>query len=442
MRDSRGREALGKIASQMREMISACDATGRDFSGSDRQKWDRLHAAYDRQEALICKAEGIESLDQPQSHGPSISELDIEELQDTFRRPGGRRRNDPHATVFTKYIRAGLDGLENDERQMLHGKFVANGKLPAIRNAQSVGVGTQGGFIVPQSFSYLLEEAMKWWGGIDGITGEFRTDDGRPFPWPVVDDVSNQGRIIGENVQVTETDVVFPDQVTFNAFIGSSDLCLVPVTLLQDSAFDIDALLAKLLGIRLGRLRNYYCTLGTGTAQPTGLITAAVAAGNILALSTGSTTSISYDNLVDLEHSVDPAYRYNPSTRWMFNDTTLKLLKKLVDGNGRPLWSPGLTASFQDGPAVQLVDTRPSILGHPFVVNSNMASPAANAYTMAFGDFSTFKVRVVEPGITVMRLVERYADYLQQGFMAWQRFDSNLIDAGTHPVAILQQSAT
>jgi len=120
----------------------------------------------------------------------------------------------------------------------------------------------------------------------------------------------------------------------------------------------------------------------------------------------------------------------------------LKLLKLLVDGNDRPLWQPGLTASFREGAAVDLVASKPTILDHPYIINQDMAVPSASAYSMLFGDMSLYKVRRVAGGITLIRLVERYADYLQVGFTAFMRFDGNLIDAGTHPIAVLQQSAS
>ena len=89
--------------------------------------------------------------------------------------------------------------------------------------------------------------ATKWFGGIDnGLVGHFRTETGNPWPWPLADDVMNQGRIIGQNVQVTETDISFT-QVTFNAYIASSDLVLVPIALVEDSFFTMDALVAELL---------------------------------------------------------------------------------------------------------------------------------------------------------------------------------------------------
>ena len=67
---------------------------------------------------------------------------------------------------------------------------------------------------------------------------------------------------------------------------------------------------------------------------------------------------------------------------------------------------------------------------------------ASNAYPAVFGDLTKFKVRRVAGDVTVLRLAERYADYLQVGYIAFLRADSNLVDAGTHPVATLQNSTT
>jgi HK97 family phage major capsid protein len=119
----------------------------------------------------------------------------------------------------------------------------------------------------------------------------------------------------------------------------------------------------------------------------------------------------------------------------------LKLLKLLVDGQSRPLWQPGLTASFETGASVNLLDSKPKILDHPYIINQDMAAPAANAYSMLFGDVSNYILRKVGTP-TVLRLVERYADYLQVGLTAFFRVDGQLVDAGTHPIAVMQQSAT
>ena len=160
-----------------------------------------------------------------------------------------------------------------------------------------------------------------------------------------------------------------------------------------------------------------------------------ITAGNTTQGTTGETTSCIYNDLVNTLHLVDPAYRSRPSCKWMFADATLKVLRKLVDGNSRPLWQPGLTAGF----GTVFPET---ILDKPYVINQDMPVMAASAYSILFGDLSCFKVRRVAGGVTLMRLTERYADYLQVGFLGFMRFDSNLIDAGTHPIAAFQNSAS
>jgi HK97 family phage major capsid protein len=71
--------------------------------------------------------------------------------------------------------------------------------------------------------------------------------------------------------------------------------------------------------------------------------------------------------------------------------------------------------------------------------NNDMASTlvAANK-TVLFGDFSKYIVRRVR-SIRLRRLVERYADTDQEGFVAFVRADGGLLDAGTHPVKYLIQ---
>lgn len=441
------RENLGRVGAQIQAIIDkAKNDSNRGLTSEEREQFHALETEYTGIEDSIKAAEKSASITERLAAGNGairIDEAHIEELRAEFQlSPAAKRRKDneknPHARAFSNYLRLGENRIQEEERKIL--QMISAGLPMEFRNAMSTTTGSQGGYLIPQGFSGMLEEAKKWFGGIDGTVEKFTTGSGNPFPWPTINDTANKGRIIGQNVQVVETDLNF-GQVTFNAYIGSSDLILVPLALIEDSYFDMDGLVARLLGIRLGRLFNYQCTVGTGVNSPTGLVTAAVAAGNLLTLTAGNTSSVSYANLVDLEHLVDPAYRENPSSKWMFSDTELKLLKKLVDGNSRPLWQPGLTASFQQGAAV-MTGSKPKILEHEYVINQDMAIPAASAYSALFGDVYNFKVREVAGGTTLMVLRERYADYLQVGYIAFQRLDSNLIDAGTHPIAVMQQSAT
>ena len=248
--DRKGRERLGRITEEIGSILNKCEKEkNRGLTSEERNKFFALQGEYEAVHA------SIERFEHPS--GPAIAEhgdLTEERMRDEFRlTPGARRERDrdPSARAFSRYLRNGMEGMESEDRQLMAARFMANS---GVQNAQST-TGTQGGYVVPQGFSQQLEEAKKWFGGIDGVVGKFTTGSGNPWPWPTINDTANKGRIIGQNVQVTETDMVF-GQVTFNAYIGSSDLVLVPQALMEDSYFDMDGLVARLLGTRLGRLYN------------------------------------------------------------------------------------------------------------------------------------------------------------------------------------------
>jgi HK97 family phage major capsid protein len=436
------REKQARLATQMRALVDSAKKADRGLNTEERTQWHNFVTDFEANEETIKAEERIATIETSLGSIPEDEIVpafaDVPAERDTNKMLSRRGRkpiadNTPHGKAFAKWLRGGMSMLSPEEQGLMQSRAVALDGL-GIKNAQTV-TGSGGGYLIPQGFSEQLEEALKWFGGIVGFVDEFTTDTGNPLPWPTDNDVANKGRMLAINTQVTETDVTF-GQVTFNAFTGSSDLVLVPIQLMQDSYFDMDSYLARKLGTRLGRLMNQQCTIGTGGGTaPTGIQVAAIAAGNNVQGAVGSATGIKYADLVNVMHAVDPAYRVRPSARFMFNDQTLKVIRQLVDTASRPLWQPGISAGFGNGfPS--------TILDKEYVINSDMPNMAASAYGVLFGDLSLYKLRRVAGGVTVMRLVERYADYLQVGFLAFVRFDGNLIDAGTHPVATWQNSAT
>jgi len=178
---------------------------------------------------------------------------------------------------------------------------------------------------------------------------------------------------------------------------------------------------ARKSGERLGRIYNAHQTTGTGSSQPQGVIT-----GATTGKTTASGTAIIYNEIVDLIHSVDVAYRQAPSTdvAFMMHDLVLAYVRKIRDdsggsGLGRPIWEPSVQVGVPD-----------SLLGYRVVVNNDMASTVATTNkTMAFGNFRAgYVVRNVSDG-QLMRLAERYADYLQVGFFAFGRMDALVQDS-------------
>jgi HK97 family phage major capsid protein len=322
--------------------------------------------------------------------------------------------------AFNTYVRFGMVALTDEQREFLAGRH--EDLDPKIRAAMSVGTDAAGGYTVPEGFARRLEEALKAYGGMLEVSEVIETSTGAKLPFPTENDTANKGAIIDENTQITaEQDLAF-GQVSLEAYMYHSKIVKVSLQLLQDSAFDIDGLLARKLGTRIARIWNEHFTTGTGTNEPNGVITAAT-----LGKTTASGTAITWPEMVDLEHSVDPEYRRN--ARWMFHDQTLAALKKLLDGNDRPLWQAGIAVGEPD-----------RLGGYPYVINQDMATIALSAKTVAFGNLNKYLVRRVL-GFQLMRLTERFADFLQVGFLGYARADGDLIDAGTNPVKYLQQAA-
>lgn len=294
-------------------------------------------------------------------------------------------------------------------------------KLAYESRALSITSGPAGGYTVPQGFVNNLEIALLAYGGMRQVADVMRTDSGNDLPWPTVNDAANKGAIVAENASVSQQDVTF-SQILFRAYKYTSKLILVPVELLEDSAFDLASYLGEALATRIARIQNDHFTTGTGAAQPQGIITAAVA-GKTAA----SATAIAADELYDLKHSVDPSYRVGAT--WMMHDNILLVIKKLKDGLGRYLWQAGLAHGAPD-----MLD------GDPIVINQSMANVVATGNkTILYGQLKKYKIRDVSQ-IRIRRLVERFADNDQEGFMMFMRSDGNLLDAGTRPAKFLVQA--
>jgi HK97 family phage major capsid protein len=281
---------------------------------------------------------------------------------------------------------------------------------------------TGGGYTIPDEMMRALEVALLWFGPMRQVATIIRTETGADLPIPTVNDTGNVGAILDINTQVTNQDVTF-GQLVLKAFKYSSKQVLVPVELMQDNAVNLPQFLGEALGERIGRIQNTHFTVGAGTTLPFGVVTQATQG----AAPTGSVAGgFTYAHIVDLEHSVDIAYR-RQGAAFMMSDAVVARLKKLLDTAGRPIWQPNDGAGMSSG-------APGSLLGYPYWVNNDM-STATTTGTRAvlFGALQKYLIREAI-GITLLRLDERYADYHQVAFLAFARADGNLLNAGTNPI--------
>jgi HK97 family phage major capsid protein len=421
---------------KMKALMKKADDEKRDMNAEEEGQWNAMDQDVEAITRDIEKREKLASISNALSvvRPPAVVPTSAPAPVSDFRMRGNgeegetedqkKERLDKEMEVWRSWVRFGESVLDQEQRKYLkrYRTFMKPSDLPPEIRAQATQSDAAGGYLVPEGFSGQLEKALKAYGGVRSVARAFPTPDGADIPWPTVDDTANVGELLGENSQAAAQDVVF-GSVILKAFKYSSKIVLVPIELLQDSFFNVDDLLRDLLTERIGRITNTHFTTGGGTGMPQGVVTAS---GSGKVGLSGQTTSIIYDDIVDMEHSVNSAYRSGAS--WMFADTTLKALKKIKDTTGRPIWMPGLVAGEPS-----------TINGYGYTINDDMAAMAANAKSILFGNFSKFVVRDVL-AVTLLRLVERYAEFGQVGFIAFSRHDSRAINSAA--LKYYQNSAT
>lgn len=370
-----------------------------------------VSAKYD---ALIAE---IGQIDDGMTRAQKILDLSAEKsFDDLIAKSGGKQVETPKASIGARFLRNGYEGFSPDD--------YAN-----VRNTLSVGgAGSEGGYTVQTEIVTQVLNALKAFGGMREVAETIQTAQGNPMNFPTSDGTAEVGEIIGENTSATSSDPTF-GTLPLNVYKFSSKIITIPFELLQDSAIDVESFINARIVTRLGRIGNQMFTTGTGTAQPTGIVTAATVGKTGL---TGQATTVTYDDLIDLQHSVDPAYRDNG--KFMMHDSTVKYIRKLKDVNGRPLWVPDYDGGITGGKGGTLC-------GSEVVLNQQMPVMAASAKSILFGDFSFYKIRDVM-AMNLFRFTDSvYASKGQVGFLSWMRSGGNFIDVGG-AVKAYQNSAT
>lgn len=401
------RERMAELATEARsELDKITDKTEAEEVTALELRFDTIMADHDTIASRVEREEKLLSVEQRGMPTEPVVEP-IEARQEEEAKPAEYRE------VFAKAIKYGAATLDAEERGVL---MAHRDDIPAEVRAQSVGTDSAGGYTVPEGFSGEIDKALAAWGPMwdANIVRELNTGTGNALPWPTIDDTAKTGRTKAENAAVDDDgsdDAVFGEKV-LNAYVYATGMVRLPLELLTDSAFNMESLLDDLFAERLGRTANTVLTTGTGSGQPNGIVTA-----SSLGKTAAGTAAITADELIDLLHSVDPAYRMSPRCRWMFNDSTMAAVRKLKDGQGNYLWQMGDVRAGEPS----------RILDHAYSVNQAMPSLGTGNKPVLFGDFGRYVVRKVN-GFSVITLRERYAEFFQVGMVGFKRFDGELLN--------------
>lgn len=383
-----------------------------------RTTWESMKSAMDKQgdevkqfgEATQETKNQIEALNgriTELQNGMKTAQDELAALQAKNGRPalgggaGGAASNmtPEQKSAFEKYIRYGL-----------HGATAAKAAwLPEEQKALSEMIDAQGGYLVPPDFANEMIEVAQNIAQIRSVARKSNTSRAeREYS-----KLTQRATVAwgNESIAVDPQDLALGlEAIPVNELTA---LVLVPNTLLEDAESNIWNDLTDIFGKDLAFGEDLAFSVGDGNKKPEGLVSNKDVQAR--AVHSGSATTLTdSDVLLTALYNNKIVYRRNAT--WAMNSTAEALVRKMKDNYGQYLWAPGLEAG------------RPSqLLGRPVINPEGLPDIAAGTYPIVIGDFSSGYMVVDRRGVTIQRLVERYAEFRQTGFLITKRVGGQVV---------------
>ena len=360
-------------------LLDGAAAESRDLSAEEEQSFARINADID------SRSQRIEDL-----QGVAVRAADIEA-----------------AVATAPEVREDRALREASDFDVV--RALAAGEIRTATFERRAMNKTDDSSVVPQSFYAILQEKMQYQGPMldAGFVTQLNTASGEDIKVPV--EASRPlGTAIAEATQILDLDPTFSSITLKSQKIAV--LTKVSRELLSDSGIDIVSYLASTLGKSIGIKANNLLTVGTGTVQANGVVTASA-----LGVTGGTAVSGAFtaDNLIDLAHSVDSDY-VRQGAGFMMKRSSLGALRKLKDTAGQYLYVPAASVGTPD-----------AFAGFPVYENPDMAAIATGAKSVLFGHFGSYHVRQVG-GIEVARSDDAYFNTDEVGFRVTLRMWGDL----------------
>ena len=384
-------EKRSALSAQMEGIVKAAEAEERNLTNEEMSKFDALDNEVKELRASADRIARTEELKKEMANK-------AEEVREAAPAKKVEARE-----AFNAYLRRGLNGLNAEE-------------LRAIQELR--GTDTQvttndglGGFLVPENWSDFVSATELFKSDIEKVATVIRTSNGQAFNLPANDDTSVVAAILGEGTAETVSDMTFTN-VKFEPYTYSSKIVKVSNQLMSDNAFDLAGFVGGQLANRLNRGINAHLTTGDNSSKPQGIVT-----GSTLGKSAASASAVTIAEILDLMYAVDASYRNAAGAAFMMNSATFAAVRKLGFGssNDFPVVIPAMEAGAPD-----------LLFGKPVYINEDMDGIATGKKSIIFGDMKQYYVHEAG-GVQLLRLSERFADSLSQGFIAYRRVDGNVL---------------
>lgn len=359
-----------------RAYIDRAESEGREMSVEERTAWDNLNTQMDERAA-------------------HIEQVKTDEARSAYA-----------VEVAPEVAEARVAGRDNSIGDQL--RALVNGDIRSFNIERRDLNTSDDSSIIPETFLPRLQEALVTVGPMldPNVVTLINTEGGEDLVIPV-ESTRPAATAIAEATTITALDPTFSSITLKSQKVQV--LTKASRELLSDAGFDVEGYLGRMFGIALGVKINNLLTVGTGTTEPNGLVTAAGSA--VTGTATGG--AFTADNLIDLAHAVDGAY-VRLGGAWQMNRASLGAVRKLKDGQGMYLFQPAATVGTPD-----------QLLGFPVFDNPDMPAIGTSAKSVTFGWHGSYHVRQVG-AIEIARSDDAYFADDQIGFRATMRIWGDL----------------
>lgn len=378
-------EERANIGAELSELVTRQHTEKRELTAEENDKFSRLN------EALDTRMEQIDALTKN-----AMAELQSAERENRFRE-------------LAKSEVATTDKPAEDVRSIF--AQIASGDIKSYNFGRENRGLTPGNTPVPTSFYDRVFELGRAQTPMFTASTLIETASGENITIPTLTAYSTAA-ITAAGSAISESNPTF-SSITLGAW---RDAVIVKVSndLLKDEGFDVaewvERQAAEAINLQVGAL----LTTGTGTVQPTGVVTAASSA---VTGGTGVSGAFTFANLVDLYYGVDDAVIGRGNLAFMGNKTAHATARKLVDTTGQPVLAINPQAGQPD-----------TIFGSPFLYNPSMSNVGTGVKSLLFGDFKSYVVRVAG-GLEVTRDASIGFGTDETWFRIQLRADGNLTHA-------------
>lgn len=408
---------------QAKALLDLAAEQKRDLSGTEEAEYRAMTADLDLLNARINKVDADEKNDREANEA-------LRNLMGTKTSRDFRSTEDRELDAKLRRI---IDNRSNEPIEFdIPSEELRSGFQPGIERrdlATTSGSGMLGTSFYSQLQRHLVDTSSILSAGATVL----RSETGEPIKIPKSTAYS-AATIIAEGATITESEPTL-GTVTLGAY-GYKFITQISYELANDANFDLVGFLAKNAGIAIGNGFGAHAITGTGTGQPTGILTGASAGvtgptGTATSLGAQTTVGQGGDLLNDLVASLAEPYARSRAAAWLMKGASLNIIRKLRDSQGRYVFSADvIPGSGSAG----------TLLGRPVYTDPTMPAMAANAKSILFGDISAYWVRQVG-GLRFERSEDFAYDRDTITFRAVARLDSALVDT-SGAVRYFQNSAT